>query len=76
MKGQKTGGRAQGTPNKATQDVRSAIAVFALANVPKIGQWLNEVEDPAKRLDLYHAPWSTTSPSYSAPNCLARMATS
>jgi hypothetical protein len=51
--GAKYGGRAKGTPNKATTDVRAAIAVFAQANVEKIDGWLNEVEDPAKRLDLY-----------------------
>jgi hypothetical protein len=49
----KTGGRAPGTPNKSTTDVRAAIAVFAQANVAKIDGWLNEIEDPAKRLDLY-----------------------
>ncbi len=52
-KGRKTGGRAPGTPNKATTDVRAAIATFASANVEKMGEWLNSVEDPAKKLDLY-----------------------
>lgn len=46
-------GRAKGTPNKTTLDVRAAIAVFASENVGKMGEWLNEIEDPAKRLDLY-----------------------
>lgn len=52
-KGHKTGGRAKGVPNKATADVRAAIAEFASANVDKMTGWLNEIEDPAKRLDLY-----------------------
>ena len=51
--GAKYGGRAKGTPNKATTDVRAAIAVFAQAHVGQMGAWLLEVEDPAKRLDLY-----------------------
>lgn len=51
--GIKYGGRQKGVPNKVTTDVREAIAVFAQANVEKIDGWLNEIEDPAKRLDLY-----------------------
>ena len=46
-------GRTPGTPNKVTRDVREAIAVFAQENVDKMSQWLNQIEDPAKRLDLY-----------------------
>jgi hypothetical protein len=53
--GRKTGGRREGTPNKATQDVRAAIAVFAEANVNKLQAWLDRigVDDPAKAADLY-----------------------
>lgn len=46
-------GRKQGTPNKVTRDVREAIAVFAQDNVDKMSKWLNQIDDPAKRLDLY-----------------------
>ena len=46
-------GRKQGTPNKVTRDVREAIAVFAQDNVDQMGKWLNQIDDPAKRLDLY-----------------------
>jgi hypothetical protein len=46
-------GRPKGSPNKTTASVREAIATFAQENVSKMGEWLNEVEDPAKRLDLY-----------------------
>lgn len=61
-KGQKTGGRKSGTPNKSTADVRAAIALIAQRNIDRVEQWLREVEDPAKRvalfLDLceYHIP--------------------
>jgi hypothetical protein len=51
--GAKYGGRVKGTPNKLTTDVRAAIAQFAQANVGKMEAWLLEIEDPAKRLDLY-----------------------
>ncbi len=49
----KTGGRKKGVQNKATRDVREAIAAFAQDNVERMSAWLNEIEDPAKRLDLY-----------------------
>jgi hypothetical protein len=54
--------RPKGSPNKATADVRAAIAAFASANVENMGDWLNQVEDPAKKMDLflraieYHIP--------------------
>lgn len=46
-------GRTVGTPNKVTRDVREAIATFAQDNVEKMSEWLNQIDDPAKRLDLY-----------------------
>lgn len=60
--GVKTGGRTKGTPNKSTAEVREAIAAFASANVDQMGIWLNEIESPEKKLDLflraieYHIP--------------------
>jgi hypothetical protein len=45
--------RPKGSPNKATKDVRAAIAIFAEANAEHMGEWLLAVDDPAKRLDLY-----------------------
>lgn len=60
--GAKTGGRTKGTPNKSTAEVREAIAAFASANVGQMGIWLNEIESPEKKLDLflraieYHVP--------------------
>jgi len=62
-KGIKTGGGSRaGVPNKATQDVRAAIAAFASANVGQMTTWLDGIDDPAKKLDLflraieYHIP--------------------
>jgi hypothetical protein len=46
-------GRPKGSPNKATAEVREAIATFASAHVDQMGEWLLQVDDPAKRLDLY-----------------------
>jgi hypothetical protein len=42
--------------------VRAAIATFASANVGEMSTWLEQIEDPAKKLDLflraieYHVP--------------------
>jgi hypothetical protein len=57
-------GRRQGSVNKATRDVRAAIAQFAEANVDKLQGWLDRiaVRDPAKAAELfarileYHVP--------------------
>lgn len=59
---QKTGGRTKGTPNKATADVKQAIAAFTSANVDKLDMWLNAIDDPAKRLDLYFKALEYTMP--------------
>ena len=55
-KGIKTGGGSrQGVPNRATADVRQAIALIAQRNVGNFETWLGEValEDPGKAADLY-----------------------
>src|SRR5690349_6715090 len=57
-------GRKAGVPNKATADVRAAIATFAQNNVEKLQTWLDGIaqKDPAKAADLfvrvpeYHVP--------------------
>jgi len=60
--GEHRGGRKKGTPNKATTDMREALARLAEANIPKLQKWLNAVKDPAKRFSLfldlceYHLP--------------------
>ena len=42
-------------PNKATQDVREAIARFAEGNVENLNLWIAQVAeaDPGRALDLY-----------------------
>jgi len=61
-KGEKRPNQGKRGPNKTTLDVREAIAAFASANVGSMGEWLNQIDDPAKRLDLflraieYHIP--------------------
>lgn len=55
-------GRPAGVPNKATGEVKTAIAAFTSANVDKLDEWLNSIEDPAKRLDLYFKALEYTMP--------------
>ena len=61
-KGCKTGGRRKGTPNKAAKDVREAISLIAQGKIDAFESWLAEIEDPAKRCDIflrvieYHVP--------------------
>ena len=46
-KGQKTGGRAAGTPNKATAAGREAMARFVDGNADRLQEWLDAIaEDP------------------------------
>jgi len=57
----KTVGRPKGSPNRATADVRAAIAVFAEQGAPKLQEWIERVAegfgdvkpDPGKAADLY-----------------------
>lgn len=55
-------GRKKGGVNKATADVRKAIALIAEGEVTAFQNWLQEIEDPAKRCDIflrmieYHIP--------------------
>ncbi len=71
-KGVKTGGRAPGSVNKTTADVRKAVALLAENNVSKLERWLEETAagdpgnnvkpDPGKAAALllqaleYHIP--------------------
>lgn len=52
-KGIKTGGRKPGSSNKTTAEIKAALAVFTSTNVDKLTDWIDQVDDPAKRLDLY-----------------------
>lgn len=46
-------GKKKGQPNKATKDVREAIARFAQSTVEDFARWVAEIDDPAKRCDIY-----------------------
>ena len=50
--GQKTGGRAPGTPNKATTDARQAIASFVDGNAHRLTEWLDKVADGVKVIEV------------------------
>lgn len=68
----KSGGRAPGTPNKATKEARQAIASFVDGNAHRLTEWLDAVANgdpendvkpnPAKAFELfqsvveYHVP--------------------
>jgi hypothetical protein len=41
----KTGGRQAGTPNKATQQAREAIATFVDGNVHRLQGWLDDIAE-------------------------------
>ena len=43
MKRQKTGGRAHGTPNKATAEARAAVATLVDGNVDRLQEWLEQI---------------------------------
>lgn len=60
-KGVKTGGRAPGTPNKATKEFRDTVTKLLSDNAANVETWLEQVAqgngetrppDPAKALDL------------------------
>ncbi len=63
--GVKTGGRQAGTPNKATQEARQAIALFVDQNAHRLTEWLNAVADgdplndikpnPAKAFEMFQS---------------------
>lgn len=58
----KFGGRAPGTPNKATTEFRNTVTALLEGNAQNVAQWLSDVAngneakglkpDPAKALDL------------------------
>ena len=63
-KGEKRPNQGKRGPNKATLEVRQAIAQLAESSAPKVEEWLSLVaaDDPAKAMDLwlkmieYHIP--------------------
>ena len=50
--GKKYGGRASGTPNKATQDARQAIASFVDGNAHRLTEWLDQVAEGVKAVEV------------------------
>ena len=55
-------GRKPGVPNKSTTELKQAITAFTSRNADKIDEWLNSIDDPAKRLDLYFKALEYTMP--------------
>ena len=67
--GKKTGGRVAGTPNKATNEARHAIASFVDGNAHRLTGWLDKVAEgvqdadgayvvapnPAKAFDMFQS---------------------
>jgi hypothetical protein len=63
--GVKTGGRQAGTPNRATQEARQAIALFVDQNAHRLTEWLNAVANgdplndikpnPAKAFEMFQS---------------------
>ena len=47
--GERYGGRAKGTPNKATADARQAIAQFVDGNAHRLTEWLDQVAGGVKK---------------------------
>ena len=50
--GKKTGGRQAGTPNKATNEARQAIASFVDGNAHRLTEWLDQVANGVKVLEM------------------------
>ena len=45
-------GRPKGAPNKTTKEIREAYQSFVEDRIPEFEQWLQNIEDPAKRFDV------------------------
>lgn len=50
--GIKTGGRVAGTPNKATNEARQAIASFVDGNAHRLTEWLDQVANGVKVIEM------------------------
>jgi hypothetical protein len=50
--GKKTGGRVAGTPNKATNAARQAIASFVDGNAHRLTEWLDQVAQGVKVMEM------------------------
>lgn len=55
-------GSRKGIPNKSTARVRAAVSRIAEQNIDKVQDWIEAIDDPKQRLDLfirlleYHIP--------------------
>lgn len=65
MKGLKTGGREQGTPNKLTSDLRERISDFLNDNWEQVEQDFKEIE-PEKRIAMFEKLLQYTLPRLQA----------
>jgi len=54
-RGEKTGGRVKGVPNRATANAREAIADFVEGNVDRLNGWLDAIadKDPKQAFDCF-----------------------
>lgn len=52
----KVGGRAAGTPNKATSEARQAIALFVDSNAHRLTEWLDAVAEGVPEQDIKPNP--------------------
>ena len=52
MKKEKTGGRAKGTPNKTTSEIKAILSGFVSRNIDTMQQDFDSIEDPFLRLQM------------------------
>lgn len=45
----KTGGKAKGTPNKATTQAREAISAFVESNIDRLNSWLDRIAEDSPK---------------------------
>jgi hypothetical protein len=53
MKGEKTGGRKAGTPNKVTMQVRAFFREFVADNFETFQSEWDQIEDPKDKADIF-----------------------
>lgn len=54
MKGIKTGGRIEGTPNKTTKEIRDSYQILIEQNIDKLQNWIDVIgkENPTKAIEI------------------------
>ncbi len=70
MKGQKTGGREKGVPNKVTKDLRETARLFVSNNIDKMQGWVDKVEkdNPERAFNMVRDMFDFVLPKLSAVN--------